>query len=179
MLCNTWSHGRLRSGRRAESPGTAGCTGRRRANGRRTRRDPPQADAADRVASPAGAARGRPRRGATRRAAAHLCVACRRARRDRRMDRTLSPLLGRSPRCPGTAPSSDPWGARVSGRDGRLTVEGDRAVLTFERRLSFPIEAVWTAITDPDERAKWFGVTTIDGREGGTIDMVATGPPLP
>ncbi|BBY15528.1 SRPBCC family protein [Mycolicibacterium litorale] len=67
----------------------------------------------------------------------------------------------------------------MSGRDGRLTVEGDRAVLTFERRLPFPIETVWSAITDPHERGQWFGATTIDAREGGTIDMVATGPPLP
>ncbi len=67
----------------------------------------------------------------------------------------------------------------MSARDGQLTVDGDRAVLTFERRLPFPVEAVWSAITDPAERAQWFGPTTIDGREGGHIDMVATGPPLP
>ena len=58
-------------------------------------------------------------------------------------------------------------------REGQLTVDGDRAVLTFERRLPYPIEAVWSAITDPDERAQWFGETTIDGarrrihRDGG------------
>jgi NAD(P)H dehydrogenase (quinone) len=67
----------------------------------------------------------------------------------------------------------------VSERDGRLTVDGDRAVLNFERRLPFPIEVVWSAITDPDEREQWFGVTTIEPRQGGMIDMVATGPPLP
>ena len=67
----------------------------------------------------------------------------------------------------------------MTERDGRLTVDGDRAVLNFERRLPFPIEVVWSAITDPDERAQWFGETTIDAREGGTIEMVATGPPLP
>lgn len=67
----------------------------------------------------------------------------------------------------------------MTGREGRLTVQGDRAVLTFERRLPHPIEAVWSAIADPGERAKWFGETTIDAREGGLIDMVATGPPLP
>ncbi|WP_193047429.1 SRPBCC family protein [Mycolicibacterium baixiangningiae] len=67
----------------------------------------------------------------------------------------------------------------MSGREGRLTVDGERAVLTFERRLPFPIEAVWSAITDPDERGQWFGATTIDAREGGSIEMVATGPPLP
>lgn len=67
----------------------------------------------------------------------------------------------------------------MNDREGRLTIEGDRAVLTFERRLPFPIEAVWSAITDPEERARWFGVTTLDPREGGAIEMVATGPPLP
>jgi uncharacterized protein YndB with AHSA1/START domain len=64
-------------------------------------------------------------------------------------------------------------------RDGRLTVDGDRAVLNFERRLPFPVDVVWSAITDPDERARWFGETTIEPYEGGSIDMVATGPPLP
>ena len=67
----------------------------------------------------------------------------------------------------------------MSDRNGRLTVDGDRAVLNFERRLPFPIETVWSAITDPEERAQWFGPTTIDAREGGSIEMVATGPPLP
>jgi uncharacterized protein YndB with AHSA1/START domain len=67
----------------------------------------------------------------------------------------------------------------VSERAGRLTVDGDRAVLNFERRLPFPIDVVWSAITDPDEREQWFGPTTIDAREGGLIEMVATGPPLP
>jgi uncharacterized protein YndB with AHSA1/START domain len=67
----------------------------------------------------------------------------------------------------------------MTDRAGRLTIDGERAVLHFERRLPFPIERVWSAITDPDERAQWFGTTTIDAREGGAIDMVATGPPLP
>ena len=52
----------------------------------------------------------------------------------------------------------------MTGREGRLTVHGDRAVLTFERRLPYPIEAVWSAITDPGERVQWFGETTIDAR---------------
>jgi uncharacterized protein YndB with AHSA1/START domain len=67
----------------------------------------------------------------------------------------------------------------MSDRDGRLAIDGDRAVLNFERRLPFPIEAVWSAITDPAERRQWFGETAIDAREGGSIDMVADGPPLP
>lgn len=64
-------------------------------------------------------------------------------------------------------------------RRGRLTIDGDQAVLNFERRLAFPIDAVWAAITDPAERRVWFGETTIDAREGGVIDMVPDGPPLP
>ncbi len=67
----------------------------------------------------------------------------------------------------------------MSERNGRLTVDRERAVLNFERRLPFPIDVVWSAITDPDEREQWFGETTIDAREGGMIEMVATGPPLP
>jgi uncharacterized protein YndB with AHSA1/START domain len=67
----------------------------------------------------------------------------------------------------------------MTERTGRVTVDGERAVLNFERRLPFPIETVWSAITDPHERQQWFGETTIDAREGGAIEMVATGPPLP
>ncbi|WP_041783100.1 SRPBCC family protein [Mycolicibacterium chubuense] len=67
----------------------------------------------------------------------------------------------------------------MSERDGRISVDGERAVLHFERRLPFPVEAVWAAITDPAQRRLWFGETAIDPREGGSIDMVADGPPLP
>ena len=67
----------------------------------------------------------------------------------------------------------------MSAREGTLTVEGDHAVLTFERRLPHPIDAVWAAITDPAQRRKWLGETEIDAREGGSIEMVPTGPPLP
>jgi len=67
----------------------------------------------------------------------------------------------------------------VTEREGRLTIEGDRAMLTFERRLSFPIEAVWAAITDPAHRNHWIGQTTIDAREGGVIEMMPDGPPAP
>lgn len=67
----------------------------------------------------------------------------------------------------------------MTRRNGRIIVEGDRAVLTFERRLPHPIDAVWSAITDPSHRRKWLGDTTIDAREGGRIDMVPSGPALP
>ncbi len=67
----------------------------------------------------------------------------------------------------------------MTGREGTLAVDGGHAVLRFERRLPYPIETVWTAITDPEHRGQWFGSTTIEPRQGGLIDMVATGPPLP
>lgn len=67
----------------------------------------------------------------------------------------------------------------MTAPEGRLTIDGDRAALTFERRLPYSVEVVWAAITDPDERGQWFGATTIDRRVGGMIEMVATGPPVP
>jgi uncharacterized protein YndB with AHSA1/START domain len=65
------------------------------------------------------------------------------------------------------------------GREGQLSIEGDRAVLRFERRLPYPVEAVWSALTEPAHRNRWFGETTIDARDGGLIDMVPAGPPHP
>jgi uncharacterized protein YndB with AHSA1/START domain len=35
------------------------------------------------------------------------------------------------------------------------TIE-NQPTLNFERRLSHPVQAVWTAITDPEELAQWF-----------------------
>jgi uncharacterized protein YndB with AHSA1/START domain len=67
----------------------------------------------------------------------------------------------------------------MNSRQGTLSIDGDRAVLTFERRLPYPIDAVWAAIADPEQRRQWLGETTIDAREGGSIEMVPTGPPLP
>ena len=67
----------------------------------------------------------------------------------------------------------------MTAREGRLTIDGDRAVLSFERRLPFPIETVWSAITDPAHRNEWMGETTIDARQGGFIEMVPNGPPAP
>jgi uncharacterized protein YndB with AHSA1/START domain len=60
---------------------------------------------------------------------------------------------------------------------GTVTVDGDRATLRFVRRLPHPVEAVWAAITDPEQRAAWFGRTTIDAREGGIIEMDPDDPP--
>jgi uncharacterized protein YndB with AHSA1/START domain len=67
----------------------------------------------------------------------------------------------------------------MTSHEGQLTIEGDKAVLSFERRLPYSVEAVWSAITDPAHRNRWMGQTTIDAREGGMIEMVPTGPPQP
>lgn len=59
-------------------------------------------------------------------------------------------------------------------RHGVLTIDGDRATMTFRRHLPHPIEAVWAALTEPVERKAWFGETVIDG---GTIEMMPDEPP--
>lgn len=63
--------------------------------------------------------------------------------------------------------------------NGFISVEGDSATLTFQRKLKHSIDTVWAAITDPKRRGDWFGATVIDGRANGTIEMVAEGPPVP
>lgn len=60
---------------------------------------------------------------------------------------------------------------------GHLEVHGDYATMAFRRRLPYPIDAVWAAITDPTQRAAWFGATTIEPCPGGTITMQPEDPP--
>ena len=50
--------------------------------------------------------------------------------------------------------------------NGFIAVEGNHATLTFKRRLQHPIEAVWAAITDPEQRANWFGIATWEESHG-------------
>jgi hypothetical protein len=38
---------------------------------------------------------------------------------------------------------------------GTITIEGDYGTLKFERRLSYPREKVWEAITDQKEIFRW------------------------
>lgn len=67
----------------------------------------------------------------------------------------------------------------MSNRNGQISVENGEAAITFERKLAFPITAVWSALTDPAQRAKWFGRTTLEARKGGLLEMTAEGPPAP
>ncbi len=58
---------------------------------------------------------------------------------------------------------------------GKVTIEGEYAILRYERKLTYPREVVWKAITDPRVLAGWFNTeAVIDGRIGGTIDFVNT-----
>lgn len=62
---------------------------------------------------------------------------------------------------------------------GTITVHDGVATMTFHRHLPYPPEVVWAALTDPAERAGWFGTTVLDPREGGTIEMHPAAPDLP
>ncbi len=61
---------------------------------------------------------------------------------------------------------------------GKVIPEGDYATIVFQRVLRHPPEAVWSAITDPEELKEWMMCSwaRIDGRVGGRIEMMA-GPP--
>jgi uncharacterized protein YndB with AHSA1/START domain len=67
----------------------------------------------------------------------------------------------------------------MTRREGQLSIDGDKAVLRFERRLPYPPAAVWSALTEPAHRDSWMGKTSIEPHEGGAIETVASGPPLP
>jgi len=60
------------------------------------------------------------------------------------------------------------------GETGNVVIDGDRATLAFRRRLSRPPEVVWKALTDPAELSGWYMTkATVDGREGGTVELHA------
>src|SRR5207249_10161802 len=67
----------------------------------------------------------------------------------------------------------------IGPRAGRLTFEGDFATLSFERTLRQPVEAVWEAMTAPEQLAqRYLTQTRRAPRPGGTIDSL-TGPARP
>jgi uncharacterized protein YndB with AHSA1/START domain len=53
--------------------------------------------------------------------------------------------------------------------DGTLERRGDRQVLRFERRLDYPVERVWRALTEPDEIAAWLALAELELTEGGRV----------
>jgi uncharacterized protein YndB with AHSA1/START domain len=54
-------------------------------------------------------------------------------------------------------------------REGTATLDGENAVLRFERRLNHSVERVWEAITQPAEIEAWWGRADVDARPGGTM----------
>jgi uncharacterized protein YndB with AHSA1/START domain len=58
----------------------------------------------------------------------------------------------------------------------------ERPVLRFERMLPHPVDAVWRAVTEPDELAYWFPTAVeVDLRPGGRMSFTFPGdeyPPL-
>jgi uncharacterized protein YndB with AHSA1/START domain len=55
-----------------------------------------------------------------------------------------------------------------------------RPALRFERRVSHPVEAVWRALTEPDELARWFPSTVeVDLRVGGEMTFTFAEMPIP
>jgi len=67
----------------------------------------------------------------------------------------------------------------MSQSTGKISVDGNTATITFERRMPHSIDIVWKAITDPEQRKQWYGPTTLEPKEGGTIETIAEGPPAP
>jgi uncharacterized protein YndB with AHSA1/START domain len=67
----------------------------------------------------------------------------------------------------------------MSESTGKISVDGNTATITFERHLPHSIDIVWKAITDPEQRKQWYGPTTLEPKEGGTIETIAEGPPAP
>lgn len=56
-------------------------------------------------------------------------------------------------------------------RAGTLTIDGDYATITFERRIRHKVPRVWEALTDPEHLARWYMTKArLDARSGGSID---------
>jgi uncharacterized protein YndB with AHSA1/START domain len=57
---------------------------------------------------------------------------------------------------------------------GTLAFDGDYATMTFTRRIGHPPEAVWSAITDPEELNGWYMTRAkITAGRDGSIDFVS------
>ncbi|HUE28524.1 MAG TPA: SRPBCC domain-containing protein, partial [Solirubrobacteraceae bacterium] len=55
-----------------------------------------------------------------------------------------------------------------------------RPALRFERRVSHPVEAVWRALTEPDELARWFpSAVEVDLRVGREMMFTFAEMPIP
>jgi uncharacterized protein YndB with AHSA1/START domain len=62
---------------------------------------------------------------------------------------------------------------------GRIDITTGTATLSFTRRFDASIEDVWDALANPSRRGRWLGETVLEPREGGSIEVLIIGPPVP
>jgi uncharacterized protein YndB with AHSA1/START domain len=62
-----------------------------------------------------------------------------------------------------TADDAASWAA------GTVTRDGERSVLRYERHLRHPVEAVWAAVTEPDQLVAWLAEAELEPRGGGKV----------
>jgi uncharacterized protein YndB with AHSA1/START domain len=55
--------------------------------------------------------------------------------------------------------------------DGTIRSVDGGYELRFERRLTHPVEVVWEALVDPEQRAAWFFAGTLEPHIGGRVDL--------
>ena len=60
---------------------------------------------------------------------------------------------------------------RRGSADGTVELADGKHVLRFERRIGYPVERVWAALTEPDELAGWLAEAELDLVEGGSIAL--------
>src|SRR3546814_10714748 len=67
--------------------------------------------------------------------------------------------------------------------DGVIEPTADGGVIRFERRLAYPVDEVWDAVTNPERLADWWlpfdAAITVDLRVGGELAMAGRGDDAP
>src|SRR3546814_20216630 len=67
--------------------------------------------------------------------------------------------------------------------DGVIEPTADGGVIRFERRLAYPVDEVWDAVTNPERLADWWlpfdADITVDLRVGGELVMAGRGDEAP
>jgi uncharacterized protein YndB with AHSA1/START domain len=60
--------------------------------------------------------------------------------------------------------------------DGAVTHDGSTAVIRFQRHLPYPVDEVFSALTEPARVVQWWGDLEIDPRPGGRFDLTWLNP---
>jgi len=66
----------------------------------------------------------------------------------------------------------------VKGREalGAFERRNDHIDVRFERHYPRPVETVWSALTEPARLADWMGVSHVEPRVGGRVELMIDGP---